>query len=160
MPCKAVLESYARATIGKPSILLKSLSRLTSVAPSASAVAATHRSFSSKLRPRCWPRGRRVAVGARRRERRVPRELAAVVVLPVAAHARFRRAPEHGRRPRVAVLALGLLVGSRQRPPFVVQHPTGATPAANGTPRTSSASRSRERDGRRAGCGGEILGSP
>lgn len=46
--------SYSSATTGKPSMPPKSLSRLTSVAPSTSAVAAIHRSFSSSVRPRCW----------------------------------------------------------------------------------------------------------
>jgi len=54
----SALQGLARAlrqpTTDKPLIPLKSLSRLTSVAPIASAVAATHRSFSSSLRPRCW----------------------------------------------------------------------------------------------------------
>ena len=51
---ESALNNYAKATTGNPSMLSKSLSRLTNVAPSASAVAATHRSFSSRLRPRCW----------------------------------------------------------------------------------------------------------
>lgn len=44
---KAAWPRYSSAITGKPSIPLKSLSRLTNVAPRATAVAATHRSFSS-----------------------------------------------------------------------------------------------------------------
>jgi len=50
LPCR----SYFGATTDKPGIPAKSLSRVTSFAPSARAVAATHRSFSSNMSPLCW----------------------------------------------------------------------------------------------------------
>jgi hypothetical protein len=51
-PCllRSPTEDYAGVTTDKPSIPKKSLSRLTGVAPNASAVAATQRSFSSSTR--------------------------------------------------------------------------------------------------------------
>jgi hypothetical protein len=44
-------QAYSGTKTGNPSIPLKSASRLTSVAPKASAVAAIHRSFSSNASP-------------------------------------------------------------------------------------------------------------
>lgn len=49
----AANKAYPSATTAKPSMPAKSLSRVTSVAPKASAVAAIQRSFSSSGRPLC-----------------------------------------------------------------------------------------------------------
>jgi hypothetical protein len=74
-----------------------------------------------RLPRRRLPRGRRVALRARKRERSVAREFGAVEVGPMAVDAHVARVMKHWRSAAMAIEAPGLLVCPGERPERVVE---------------------------------------